>query len=158
MSSPAMPSNPIERILLARVADLDSLFEQDGIRAAVDAFAPSYLLVALPKSSSTFCTQVLAHLLRAEVYKDIVVQDRFTPKDLQVASIVNRRDRVTVSQVHLVATGANLRILKNFRIPAVILLRNLFDVVVSMRDHMNGNEYFSSNSDSEPVFVAERKR
>ncbi len=83
-------------------------------------------------------------LLRAEVYKDIVVQDRFTPKDLQVGAIVNGRDRVTVSQVHLVATGANLRILKNFRIPAVILLRNLFDVVVSMRDHMNGNEYFSS--------------
>jgi hypothetical protein len=37
-----------------------------------------------------------------------------------------------------------LRILKHFKIPVVILLRNLFDVVVSMRDHMNGNEYFSS--------------
>ncbi len=143
-SSVAMPSDLIERLLLTRVADLDSLFEQDGIRAAVDSFAPSYLLVALPKSSSTFCTQVLARLLRGEVYKDIVVQDRFTPKDLQVASIVNRRDRVTVSQVHLVATGANLRILKNFGIPAVILLRNLFDIVVSLRDHMKVNEFFSS--------------
>ena len=137
-------SDVMERLLLTKVADLDALFEQDGIRSAVDAFAPSYLLVALPKSSSTFCTQVLARLLQSEVYKDIVVQDRFTPKDLQVASIVNRRDRVTVSQVHLVATGANLRILKNFRIPAVILLRNLFDIVVSLRDHMKVNEFFSS--------------
>ena len=142
--APAMPSELIERIVLSRVADLDSVFEQDEIRAAVDAFAPSYLLVALPKSSSTFCTKVLAEILRGEIYKDIVVQDRFTPKDLQVASIVNSRDRVTVSQVHLVATGANLRILKNFRIPAVILLRNLFDIVVSLRDHMEVNEFFSS--------------
>ena len=143
-SQPAIPSELLERIRLARVADLDTLFEQDDIRAAVGGFAPSYLLVALPKSSSTFCTKVLAHILRGDVYKDIVVQDRFTPKDLQVASIVNRRDRITVSQVHLVATGANLRILKNFRIPAVILLRNLLDIVVSMRDHMEVNEFFSS--------------
>jgi len=142
--SSSIPSGLMERILLALVSDLDSLFERDDVRAAVDAFAPSYLLVALPKSSSTFCTQVLARLLRAEVYKDIVVQDRFTPKDLQVASIVNRRDRATVSQVHLVATGANLRIMKTFRIPAVILLRNLFDIVISLRDHMKVNEFFSS--------------
>jgi hypothetical protein len=143
-SSSAVSADVIQRLLLTKVGDLDSLFDDSGIRAAVDTFAPSYLLVALPKSSSTFCTRVLAGLLRAEVYKDIVVQDRFTPKDLQVGAIVNGRDRVTVSQVHLVATGANLRILKHFKIPAVILLRNLFDVVVSMRDHMNGNEYFSS--------------
>lgn len=134
----------IERILLSRVADLDALFEDPKIRAAVDAFAPSYVLVALPKSSSTFCTQALAAMLGAQVYKDIVTQDRFTPKDLSVAGIVNSRSRMTLSQVHLVATGANLRILRHFRIPIAILLRNLLDMSISLRDHMNANPYFSS--------------
>jgi hypothetical protein len=134
----------IERIALAKVADLDTLFDEREIRAAADAFAPSYVLVALPKSSSTFCAEVLAATLNATVYKDIVIQDRFTPKDLSIAGIVNCRNRMTLSQVHLVATGANLRILRRFRIPVAILLRNLLDMVVSLRDHMNANPYFSS--------------
>lgn len=134
----------IERMLLTRVCDLDELCEQQEVRAALDSFAPSYLLVALPKSSSTYSTRALSRILGADIYKDIVTQDRFTPKDLSVPAIVNARDKVTVSQVHLVASGANLRILQNFRMPVAILLRNLFDVVVSLRDHMNGNQYFSS--------------
>lgn len=134
----------IERILLTRISDLDSLNEQPDAHAAIEAFAPSYLLVALPKSSSTYSTMALARILDAVVYKDIVTQDRFTPKDLSVPGIVNVREHVTVSQVHLVATGANLRILRNFRMPLAILLRNIFDVVVSLRDHMNGSQYFSS--------------
>ena len=137
-------ASAIERIALAKVADLDALFDQGEIRAAADGFAPSYVLVALPKSSSTFCTEVLAATLGAAVYKDIVTQDRCTPKDLSIAGIVNGRNRMTLSQVHLVATGANLRILRNFRIPVAILLRNLLDMVVSLRDHMNANPFFSS--------------
>jgi len=132
------------RILLAKVSELDALFENADIRNEVNSFAPSYLLVALPKSSSTYCTQTVAKILGASVYKDIVTQDVFTPKDLSVAGIVNARDYFTVSQVHLVATGANLRILRNFRLPVVILLRNLFDAVVSLRDHMSANTFFSS--------------
>lgn len=142
--SPDLPAAVMERLLLSKIVDLDATFGDPDVRRSVDSFAPTYLLVALPKSSSTYCTQALARILQGDVYKDIVVQDRFTPKDLQVAGVVNARDRVTVSQVHLVATGANLRILQNFRIPAVILLRNLFDVVVSLRDHMKVNPYFSS--------------
>jgi hypothetical protein len=143
-ASAMIPPNVLERILLAKVSDLDSLFEEPEVRAAVAGFSPSYLLVALPKSSSTYCTQALARIMGAAVYKDIVTQDRFSPKDLNVSGIVNSRDRLTLSQVHLTATGANLRILKHFRIPIVILLRNLFDAVVSMRDHMNINPFFSS--------------
>jgi hypothetical protein len=134
----------LERILLSRVCDLDSLCEDAAVRSAIDDFATSYLLVALPKSSSTYSTRVLAQILGAGVYKDIVTQDRFTPKDIAVSGIVNVRDQVTISQVHLVASGANLRILRNFRMPIAILLRNLFDVVVSLRDHMKNNPYFSS--------------
>ncbi|MFN3348161.1 hypothetical protein [Pseudorhodoplanes sp.] len=143
-SPSALPAPVLERLLLSNVADLDEAFKDAEVRRTVEGFAPTYLLVALPKSSSTYCTQALSRILHGDVYKDIVVQDRFTPKDLQVAGIVNARDRVTVSQVHLVATGANLRILQNFKIPVVILLRNLFDVVVSLRDHMKTNPYFSS--------------
>lgn len=142
--SVAVPQDVIERILLTRLSDLDALCEQPDIRAAIDSFAPSYLLVALPKSSSTYSTRALSRILNAEVHKDIVIQDRFTPKDLYIPGIVNMRDRVSISQVHLVASGANLRTLQAFRMPVVILLRNLFDVVVSLRDHMKSNPYFSS--------------
>lgn len=134
----------IERILLTRVCDLDRLCEQPEIRAALDGFARSYLLVALPKSSSTYSTRALSRILGADIYKDIVTQDRFTPKDLYIPGIVAMRERVTISQVHLVASGANLRILKAFQMPVAILLRNLYDVVASLRDHMQTNPYFSS--------------
>lgn len=133
-----------ERLLLAKVSELDALFEDAKMRSIVAGFAPSYLLVALPKSSSTYSTRAVAKIMGASVYKDIVTQDLYTPKDLSVAGIVNARHRLTVSQVHLVATGANLRILRDFRLPVVILLRNLFDAVVSLRDHMNSNAFFSS--------------
>jgi hypothetical protein len=63
---------------------------------------------------------------------------------LSLSGIINARDRPTISQLHLTATGANLRILRHFQIPIVILLRNLFDVVTSLRDHMNVNPYFSA--------------
>jgi hypothetical protein len=134
----------IERMLLTRVCDLDELCKQPEIREALDSFAASYLLVALPKSSSTYSTRALSRILDADVHKDIVTQDRFTPKDLHIPGIVAMRERATISQVHLVATGANLRILQAFRMPVAILLRNLFDVVVSLRDHMKSNPYFSS--------------
>jgi hypothetical protein len=139
----ALPS-AIERLLLSKVSELDALFESPEIRKNVAAFAPSYVLVALPKSSSTYSTQVLAKILGATVYQDLVTQDRCTPKDISLPGLINARDRATISQLHLTATGANLRILRNFRIPTVILLRNLFDIVVSLRDHMNTNPYFSS--------------
>lgn len=134
----------VERVLLSKVSDLDVLFEAPDVRASVAAFAPSYVLVAIPKSSSTYSTQVLAKILGATVYQDLVTQDRCTPKDLSLSGIVNARDRLTISQLHLTATGANLRILRHFRMPIVILLRNMFDVVTSLRDHMNTNPYFSS--------------
>lgn len=140
----AIPRDVLDRLLLTKVSDLDSLCAEPDIRAAVEAFAPSYLLVALPKSSSTYSTRALSRILDADIHKDIVTQDRFTPKDLYIPGIVGVRDRMTISQVHLVASGANLRILQSFRMPVAILLRNLFDVVISLRDHMKGNPYFSS--------------
>ena len=139
----ALP-DPVQKILLSKVSDLDDVFESPEVRASVAAFAPSYVLVALPKSSSTYSTQVLGKILGATVYQDLVTQDRCTPKDISLPGLINARDRATISQLHLTATGANLRILRNFRIPTVILLRSLFDVVVSLRDHMNSNPYFSS--------------
>jgi hypothetical protein len=143
-SASAVQPTLLERVLLARPCDLDVLLEDQEIAQFVRGFAPSYVLVALPKSSSTYCTEVLAKILDAAVHKDIVTQDRRTPKDLSVAGIVNGRDRLTLSQVHLTATGANLRLLRVFHIEIAILLRNLFDVVVSLRDHMDDSPYFSS--------------
>ena len=53
----AIPPKLLERVLLAKVGELDALFEDPEVRAAVAGFGTSNLLVALPKSSSTYCTQ-----------------------------------------------------------------------------------------------------
>src|SRR5262245_22979802 len=89
--------DPLQRVLLSKVSDLDALFEEPQVRASVAAFAPTYVLVAIPKSSSTYSTQVLAKILGATVYRDLVTQDHCTPKDLSLAGIVNARDRPTIS-------------------------------------------------------------
>jgi hypothetical protein len=134
----------ITRIALTKVADLDALFAGAAIRRTVADFTPTYILAAMPKSSSTYTTRVLAEILGAQVYKDIVTQDLFTPKDLSLPGVLNGRNQVTVSQVHMIATGANLRITRHFGIGVALLVRNIFDVAISLYDHMEINPFFSS--------------
>ena len=90
---------------------------------------------AMPKSGSTFLTKSIAaatgyrHSYLACAYGN-VDQELYLPK------IVDAYGRGTVTQQHFKANEHNLELLQYFGITPVVLVRNIFDVLVSARDHL----------------------
>lgn len=95
--------------------------------------APHLLIACQPKSGSTFLKNVLCEVTG---FRDLFLfhasgqseQDLFYPSLLEFATVP------TVTQQHCRAAEANLQILQAFGMRAVVLVRNLADVVVSLRD------------------------
>lgn len=93
------------------------------------------LLAAMPKSASTFLSNIIAEILGyqhgylAFAYHNIE-QELYLPK------LIDSWGRGTVVQQHVRANKPNLKILEEFRLRPVVLTRNLFDIVVSLRNHL----------------------
>ncbi len=95
--------------------------------------APHLLIACQPKSGSTFLKNVLCQVTG---FRDLFLfhasgqseQDLFYPVLLEFATVP------TVTQQHCRAAEANLQILQAFDMKTVVLVRNLADVVVSLRD------------------------
>lgn len=58
-------------------------------------------------------------------------------QDLYLPALIDARARNTVTQQHLRATTRNIQLLNEFRVRPVVLVRNLFDIVISLRDHIH---------------------
>jgi tetratricopeptide (TPR) repeat protein len=99
--------------------------------------APRILLASQPKSGSTFLHNVLQEITGwRDVYfchhTELASQDLFYPTLLEFAQTP------TVSHQHIRATEANVQLMQAFAIRPVILVRNLYDVVLSLRDYFTG--------------------
>ena len=57
-------------------------------------------------------------------------------QELYLPRLIDAYGRGTVTQQHFRANPPNLEILRQFGIRPVVLVRNIFDVIVSMRDHL----------------------
>jgi len=105
-----------------------------------------FLFVAcMPKSGSTFVCRALQTLTGYPARELSYAYER-TEQDLYLPKVVDAARKGCVVQQHVQATGANLEIMQKFAIRPVILVRNLFDVVVSIRDYLfvEGFEKFPS--------------
>lgn len=96
----------------------------------------SIVLAAMPKSGSTFLSRSLQcitgypdHYL-AQNYKNI-------EQELHIPSLVDGYACGTVTQQHFKANEPNITLLKTFNIRPIIVYRNISDVIMSMRDHLN---------------------
>ena len=110
--------------------------------------APRILLACQPKSGSTFLRNVLQEITGyRDVYfchhTELVSQDLFYPALLEFA------ETPTVTHQHIRATEANVQLMQAFGIRPVVLYRNFFDVVLSLRD------FFSSGAIRGTLFDAE---
>jgi tetratricopeptide (TPR) repeat protein len=110
-----------------------------------DQVAPEQLgrhifIACVPKSGSTFLKNVLLSLTG---YRDAYIA--YTPaqfeQDLYLPSAVNVAKMDTVTQQHSRATDANVQIMQAFGIRPVVLVRNIFDAVVSLLDFYNGGAF-----------------
>jgi hypothetical protein len=97
------------------------------------------LVTSFQKSASTFLCDVLVratgfklHLLHA------TGRDNERNAEIQRLPLFLIRD--TVSQEHMRATIPNIDLLRRMGVRPVVLVRNIFDALVSLRDHWLGEE------------------
>lgn len=93
------------------------------------------LITCTPKSGSTYLLRLLESLLSYEVKIFIAAFDR-TEQDIFEPKIIENLKKNTVTHQHTRCTDNNIRLLNKHDIKPVILTRNIFDSVISMRNHM----------------------
>ncbi|WP_156927068.1 sulfotransferase domain-containing protein [Azospirillum halopraeferens] len=113
-----------------------------ALRRVLDGQAPAaggrHLLVAcMMKSGSTFLSKLLARCLGfAHISLDRGGDRR--EQELDPVTLARWQGADYVAQNHLRHSVPTERLLTDFGVTPIVLVRNIFDVVVSMRDHMRG--------------------
>lgn len=103
-------------------------------------------IACVPKSASTFLKNVLLNLTG---YRDLfsVYAAGQNEHDLYLPALEELADVDTVTQQHCRASDANIRLMQAFGIRPVVLVRNIYDSVMSLLDFYNDqgayiNSYF----------------
>jgi len=100
---------------------------------------------AMPKSGSTFLSRNIAQITGFD-YEPMTYGFERNEQELYLPKLVDNYNRSTVTQQHTRATGPNLDLFSRFGIRPVILVRNIFDVIISIRDYLlkEGVAFFPS--------------
>ena len=100
-----------------------------------------FLFIAcMPKSGSTFMTNVLSELT-GYPYSELIYAYERNDHNLYLPKLIDSYSFGTVTHMHVRATASNIDLMKKFSIQPVILVRNIYDIVVSIRDHMFKESY-----------------
>ena len=92
-------------------------------------------VACFPKSGSTFLTRVLTEVTGYKFVPFIAAFGR-NEHDLYEPRLYDHYSVDTVTQQHCRATPMNLKLMHRYGIKPVILVRNIFDCIVSLRDHI----------------------
>ncbi len=96
----------------------------------------SIVVASMPKSASTYLSKSLARLPGFREcwpgHKGGRIEQNLYPP-----ALIDLYGSRTVSQIHLRATEPNLALIRQFDIHPVVLVRDLFDTVISWHDHMH---------------------
>ena len=105
--------------------------------------APHLFIACLPKSGSSFLRNAL---LRLTGFRDTYLFYAGAPNehDLYLPSLLEFATVPTVTQQHARASEANLHLLQGFGLRPVVLVRNLFDALVSLDDFYHQGASFST--------------
>jgi tetratricopeptide (TPR) repeat protein len=100
-------------------------------------------IACVPKSASTFLKNLL---LRLTGYRDLfaVYAAGQTEHEIYLPTLCEHADSNTVTQQHCRASDANVHLMQAFGIRPVVLVRNIFDSVMSLLDFYNGGAFKSS--------------
>lgn len=105
-----------------------------GIRFGKPHKFPHIFVACFPKSGSTFLSKALQGLASYPEYH-LTEEGGNSEQDISRRKLAKAR-QASVVQQHAKATIANISILREFGIRPIVHVRNLFDVVVALRDHM----------------------
>lgn len=91
-------------------------------------------VTCFPKSGSTFLVSALAE---ATGYtRQFLGYDHLNEQDLYLPALIDTYNMNVVCHQHTRATGTNLELMSEFGIQPVVLVRDIFDCLVSLRDHL----------------------
>lgn len=92
-------------------------------------------LAAMPKSGSSFLSRALERALDYR-HSYLAFDYQNVEQELYLPRVLDAYGEGTVVQQHLKGNEPNLRILREFGIRPTVQTRNVFDIVVSLRDHL----------------------
>ena len=91
-------------------------------------------VACFPKSGSTYVTTLLSELTGFPIVPAVQFFGQ-NEQDLFEPALQPFRGRSTVTQQHVKGTNNNLRLMKEYGIRPVVLVRDIFDVLLSLHDH-----------------------
>lgn len=108
---------------------------------SVDDIGKTLLVACMPKSGSTWLSNVLCQITGySRTYFSYAFMQQ--EQELYLPNVIEMATENTVVQQHCRATAANVQILQAFGITPIVLVRNIFDIVVSLFDfHRSGAVY-----------------
>lgn len=99
------------------------------------------VISSFPKSGSTLLLNVLSELLGYSRC-GLVYQFEYNEQDIYLPRLSGRYGSNFVARQHFKATETNIKFLNQMGVTPVILVRDIFDIVPSLRDHfVNKNLY-----------------
>lgn len=87
-----------------------------------------------PKSGSTFLVSIVAEA--TGYIQQFLGFDALNEQDLYLPKLIDTHNMNIVCHQHTRATKSNLELMNEFEIQPIILVRNIFDCLVSLRDHL----------------------
>jgi hypothetical protein len=124
----------------------------------VDRDRKRILIACMPKSGSTFMTQLLRHHLRLPLHHLTLDYGKgeqevcWTKLDAVVTS-----DALFIQQ-HVRASQNTLKVIRLFNIQTIVMIRNLLDAVVSFREHILKESVDSTMFHFDPAFLQWEER
>jgi hypothetical protein len=94
-----------------------------------------YVVACFPKSGSTYLSAILANLIQG-TQVGLVPGYGFREQELAPAYLALYHNLDYVAQHHLKCSAATMEMLSRFSIYPIVQIRNLFDVAVSLIDHL----------------------
>jgi hypothetical protein len=101
-------------------------------RRYIEPSGPYVFLACMPRTGSTFLSETLCELAG---FKRVELSDEYAEneQELDVPRLLDAYSYGSVTQQHVCANARTVRLMREFQIRPVVLVRNIFDVVVSIR-------------------------
>lgn len=123
-------ARPVKRLSAAIHLGLDLVREAIGANRR-----PHILLACMPKSGSTFLAAMIADLPGMAAESLVPAAGR-AEQELSRISLARASRRAYIAQHHVHYSDWTQQMIDHYRLTPVVLVRNLYDVAVSVRDHL----------------------
>ena len=107
----------------------------EHVRRSVFSNGKYLVLAAMPKSGSTFLSHTLCALTGYRHYYLACAYDN-VEQEIYLPRVIDGFGSGRVVQQHFKANRPNLDVLNRFDIKPIVMVRNIFDLVASIRDHL----------------------